>query len=111
MLLHILQAPPQPLLTAALTHFRSSSCPQSARGYLGLDDGLGAGLQHGEVVGEHQELQLLCLQHHLNVVLHSSRLATHTHTKIDTDERELLNPSLHQSTTHRGSGEISEEVN
>lgn len=53
---------------------------QTAWGYLGLDDGLGAGLQHGEVVGEHKELQLLCLQHHLNVVLHSSCLATHTHT-------------------------------
>lgn len=33
--------------------------------YLGLNDGLGAGLQHAAVVGENQELQLLCFQHHL----------------------------------------------
>lgn len=84
---------------------------QIAGGYLGLDGGLGAGLQHGEMVGEHQELQLLRLQHHLNVVLNSSCLATHTDTEIDTDERELQNPSLHWSTTHRGIGWISEEVN
>lgn len=71
-----------PVLTTALTGFRRSSCLQTAWGYLGFDDGLGAGLQHGEVVGEHQELQLLCLQHHLNVVLHSSRLTTHTQTQI-----------------------------
>lgn len=60
-----------------LNVLRRSSCLPTTCGYLGLDDGLGAGLQHGEMVGEHQELQLLCLQHHLNVVLHSSRLATH----------------------------------
>lgn len=103
----------RPLLATPLTHFRRASRLRSARGYLGLDDSLGAGLQHGEMVGEHQELQVLCLQHHLNVVLHSSCLATHTHTdtEIDTDERKLLNPSLCSSATHRGIGEISEEVN
>ncbi len=80
LLLYFLQVLLWTALSITLTRFRRSSCLWTACGYLGLDDGLGAGLQHGEVVGEHQELQLLCLQHHLNVVLHSSRLDTHTHT-------------------------------
>lgn len=95
-----------------MSHFQRSR-GWRAWGYLGLDNGLGAGLQHGEMVGEHEELQLLCLQHHLNVVLHSSCLATNTQgdTEIDTDERMLLNPSLRRPTTHGGIGEISGEVN
>ena len=67
-----------------LNHIFSCSRPRYPWPYLGLNDGLGAGLQHGEVVGKHQELQLLCLQHHLNVVLHSSCLATHKHTHTHT---------------------------
>lgn len=83
----------------------------AAWGYLGLNGGFGAGLQHGEVVGEHQELQLLCLQHHLNVVLHSSRLTAHAHRnrhrwKRDTESitpplRHTAARSVKKSINHR----------
>ena len=45
--------------------------------YLGFDDSLGAGLQDGEVVGENQELELVALQQHLDVVLHCPSLHPH----------------------------------